>query len=79
MTTLQEFWPQTDVVTASMTMPMGTGEHFGPPVTIGYYPGEREIWIRSEAGVLNVQPEHLGSFIKQLRRAAKLASEQAGV
>lgn len=77
MAEIQEFSHHGEVVTATMTLPMESGEHYGAPLTIGYYPGADEIWIRGEHGTQNIPIEHLPDVIKQLRRAAKLAAEGA--
>lgn len=74
---VQEFAFATETVTATMTLPLGTGEHFGPPLTIGFYPGQAEIWIEGECGRQNIGVEHLPTIIKQLRRAVALAKEHA--
>jgi hypothetical protein len=75
---VQEFAPGSEVCTSTMTMPLSSGEHFGPPVSIGYYPEScNEIWIDGECGRLNIQLDSLNAFIKQLRRAAIIAREQA--
>jgi hypothetical protein len=72
-----EFSAATDAVTATMTMPLETGEHFGSPVSIGYYPGNNgEIWIEYEGARLNIQRSALKDFIKQLKRADLIAAEQ---
>jgi len=77
MAEIQEFAVAAETVTATMTLPLATGEHFGPPFTIGFYPGQTEIWVESEHGRQNIPVEHLNQVIKQLRRAAKLATENA--
>lgn len=65
-----------EVVTATMTMPIETGEHFGSPVTIGYYKGDNgEIWIEFEGVRLNIQRSCLKEFIKQLKRADTIVAE----
>jgi hypothetical protein len=72
-----EFSVITEAVTASMTMPLESGEHFGGPISIGYYPGNNsEIWIEFEDARLNIQRASLKDFIKQLRRADSIAAEQ---
>lgn len=76
MAEIQEFSHHGEVVTATMTLPMESGEHYGAPLTIGYYPNAAEIWIRGEHGTQNIPIEHLPDVIKQLRRAAKLAVEE---
>ena len=77
MADIQEFNSPGEVVTATMNLPVESGEHFGPPLTIGFYPGAAEIWIRGEHGTQNIPVEHLPDVLKQLRRAAKLAQEGA--
>lgn len=72
---VQEFTVAAEAVTASMTLPLACGEHFGPPLTIGIYPGQSEIWIEGEMGRQNIPLEHLPAVIKQLRRAAQIAAE----
>lgn len=78
MINIQEFAVASEAVTATMTLPLTCGEHYGPPLTIGFYPGQTEIWIEGEHGRQNIPAEHLNTFVKQLRRAAKIAAENAG-
>lgn len=76
MAEIQEFAATGETVTATMTLPLSAcGEHFGPPLSIGFYSGSTEIWIEGEMGRQNIPAEHLNAVIKQLRRAAKLAAE----
>ena len=75
MANVQEFAFEMEAVTATMTLPLATCEHFGPPLTIGFYPGSTEIWVEGEMGRQNIPAQHLNAVIKQLRRAAKLAAE----
>lgn len=77
MANVQEFFGTGETVTASMTLPLAGEEHYGPPLTIGFYPGQSEIWICGECGHQNIPLQHLQDVIKQLRRAAKMAAEQA--
>jgi hypothetical protein len=77
MANVQEFTVGGEVVTATMTLPLLCDEHYGPPLTIGIYPGQPEIWIEGEMGRQNIPVEHLNAVIKQLRRAAKIAAENA--
>lgn len=71
-----EFAPGSEVVTAVMNLPLENGEHFGSPVSIGYYPTDNsEIWIEFEGTRLNIQRGHLKDFIKQLRRADNIVAE----
>lgn len=77
MAEVQEFAVATEAVTATMTLPLGTGEHFGRPLTIGFYPGQAEIWIEGDCHRQNIGVEHLPQVIKQLRRAALLAKQHA--
>lgn len=78
MANVQEFIAGGEIVTASMTLPLESNEeHYGPPLTIGFYPGQREIWIECEGGRQNIPLQHLQDVIKQLRRAAKLAAEHS--
>lgn len=75
MTEIQEFACGSEAVTATMNLPMPPGdEHYGPPLTIGFYPGQAEIWIEGGCGRLNIPVAHLKAVIQQLRRAAKLAA-----
>lgn len=74
-TEIQEFAVNAEAVTASMTLPLEMGEHFGPPLTIGIYPGQSEIWIEGAMGRQNIPVEHLPALIKQLRRAAQIATQ----
>lgn len=77
MVEIQEFMVGVEAVTATMTFPQLCGEHYGPPFTIGFYPGQAEIWIECEGGRQAISVQHLPHVIKQLRRAAKLAEENA--
>ncbi|MGB6103637.1 MAG: hypothetical protein WBF88_07285 [Pusillimonas sp.] len=77
MAEIQEFTVDGEAVTATMTFPLACGEHYGPPFTIGFYPGSAEIWIEGELGRQNIPVQHLNGVIKQLRRAAKIAAEHA--
>lgn len=79
MPNVQEFVCGPEAVTATMTMPLGSGEHYGAPLTIGFYPGQQEIWIEGEHGRQNIPVEHLPGVIKQLRRAAAMAQEHAAL
>lgn len=73
---LIEIAPGCDVVTAVLNSEMDTGESFSPPVAIGFYKGQSEVFIFHDATVLNIQNADIEKFCKQLRRAAKLANEQ---
>lgn len=74
---IQEFAHSLEHCTATMTMPMDSGEHYGPPLSVGYYDGNNtEIWIEGEGGRISIQLTHLKPFIKQLRRAADMAAEE---
>ena len=75
MPEIQEFAYGPEAVTATMTLPLNGGEHYGPPLTIGFYPRQQEFWIEGEHGRQNIPVEHLPGVIKQLRRAAALATE----
>ncbi len=77
MHNVQEFVCGLEAVTATMTLPLSSGEHYGPPLTIGIYPGQHEIWIEGEHGRQGIPVEHLPGVIRQLRRAATLAAEHA--
>jgi len=77
MANVQEFNATGEVVTATMTLPQECEEHYGPPLTIGFYPDTTEIWIEGDCGRQNIPAKHLNAVIKQLRRAAKLAAEHA--
>jgi len=79
MTNVLEFSIGTECVTASMTLPMACGEHYGPPLTIGIYPGQPEIWIEGEMGRQNIPVQHVPAVIRQLRRAAKIAAAHSEV
>ncbi len=73
---IQEFC-KSEVVTAAMTMPLpNSGEHFGSPVSIGYYDNDgAEVWVDFEGSRFNLPDEHIKPFIKQLLRAQRLAKE----
>jgi hypothetical protein len=78
MAEIKEFVVGAEMVTATMTLPdVWQQAHYGPPLTIGIYPGSTEIWIEGEIGRQNIPAEHLNAVIKQLRRAAKIAAENA--
>ena len=79
MTNIQEFAIGCEAVTATMTLPQDSigNEHFGPPLTIGVYPGQPEIWIEGECGRQNIPVQHVAGVIKQLRRAAAIALENS--
>lgn len=77
MANVQEFAVATEIVTSTMTLPLVCGEHYGPPLTIGFYPGRAEIWIEGDCGRQNIPIEHLPAVMKQLRRAAALAKEHS--
>lgn len=79
MANVQEFSPTAETVTATMTLPAESGEHFGPPLSIGFYPGLSEIWIEGDCGHQCIPLQHLPDVIKQLRRAAKIAAENVEV
>ena len=59
-----------------MTMPLAGGEHFGKPISIGYYDGNQEVWIEGDCGRLNIPLEHMTDFIKQLKRAAAICKAE---
>ncbi|MBV7482479.1 hypothetical protein [Bordetella sp. BOR01] len=78
MSEIQEFACGAESVTATMNLPMPPGdEHYGPPLTIGFYPGVAEVWIEGPCGRQNIPVAHLKAVIQQLRRAAKLAVEHS--
>lgn len=63
-----------------MTLPLyKNGEHFGKPLSVGFYPGHdeghEEIWIEGDCGRQNIPVQHVEAVIRQLRRAAKIAKE----
>lgn len=75
MPAIQEFAVAHEAVTATMTLPLTGDEHYGPPLTIGIYPGQPEIWIEGGCGRQNIPVRHVAGLIKQLRRAAAIAAE----
>jgi hypothetical protein len=78
MAHVQEFTPATEAVTATIVSPLGTGEAFGTPITLGYYPGTTEIWIEAEGQRFNVQSADVPVLIKQLKRVVLLAPQADG-
>jgi hypothetical protein len=77
MANVQEFGPGCEIVTASLTSPLVTGESYGTPISIGYYPEvQDEIWIEAEGARINIQTCDIPAFVRQLKRAAMLAKEQ---
>lgn len=78
MAEIQEFGVVGETVTATMTLPTGTGEHFGPPLSVGFYPGQSEVWLQIGQERQSIPLPHLPAVIKQLRRAAAAAKENAG-
>jgi hypothetical protein len=66
-----------ETCTAALTMPPDPtmDEHYGPAVCIGHYGHQAEIWIANGDNRINVPVYMLEVFIKELRRAAKLAKE----
>ncbi|ARP86261.1 hypothetical protein [Bordetella genomosp. 9] len=67
-----------ETCTAALTMPSDqvSSEHFGPAICIGFY-NDQEIWISAGDARINVPAYCLERFIKELRRAAKMAKEQS--
>ena len=73
---LIELSPSSDVVTAVFNSELETGESFEPPICVGFYKGQSEIFICHGDGIFNIQNRDINEFCKQLKRAAKLANEQ---
>lgn len=73
MSTTTEF-TSGEIVTATMTLPLfANGEHFGKPLSFGYYNESDEIWIDGDHGRQNIPAQHVEAVIRQLRRACRLA------
>jgi hypothetical protein len=73
---LTEISPGSDVVTAVFNSEMETGESFDPPICIGHYKGQNEVFIMQGGIAMNIQNCDINKFCQQLKRAAKLALEQ---
>ena len=67
-----------ETCTAVITSHLETGENFDGAISIGYYKeSSNEVWIQAQGYTVNIQLADLSEFIKQLKRAAKIAGEQA--
>lgn len=68
-----------ETCTAAITMPADEvcDESFGPAVCIGFYNGQQEVWISHGNDRINVPSYCLEGFIKELRRAARMAKEHS--
>ena len=75
---LTEFAPVAEVCTATFTSHVEqTGENFDGPICVGIYPGTTdEIWIEFMTPRANLNVNDIEGFIKQLRRAVKIAKDQ---
>lgn len=75
---VSEFSPGSELIVATIHMTTISGcEAYQGPMHIGYYDKQDEIFIENENYRVNI-PHHLvESFVKQIRRAAKIAKEQA--
>lgn len=74
---VEEFAPSGERVTAVITQDIGTGESYGGPLTVGYYPdGGGEVWLECEGSRLNISAAHFQAVMRQLRRAHKIANEK---
>ncbi len=64
-------------VTATMTFHLESGEGFDGPLSIGTYPSSPgEVWIEIDGSRRNIPAEDIDVFCKQLKRAARIATEK---
>ena len=79
ITTVTEFAPRGETVTATLDVQLVTGERVNGPVLVGFYPdagdGNIELWIEQEGRRVQFQESALPALVKQLRRTAKIAQE----
>jgi hypothetical protein len=64
-------------ITAVLHQEMSTGETYVEPIMFGHYgpTGGGEVWFECEGHRVNVVKEHAAAFLKQFKRAMKLAAE----
>lgn len=74
MITVTEFAPAQEVCTATLHQTMDTGESYIGPINIGYYTDSKEVWMEFEGSRIGIEAGNMEGFIKQLRRAVKLAA-----
>lgn len=74
---LTEFAPGSDRIVAAFNSELSSGESFGPPICIGFYVGEAEVFIQHGDQTANLQASDVDAFCKQMKRAAKLAKDQS--
>jgi hypothetical protein len=74
---ITEFSPGAEQCTAVLTSHMDTGENFEGAISIGIYPDvQNEIWFEFKGHRINIQCVDVPTLCKQLKRAAKIATEQ---
>ena len=74
---ITEFAPIAERCTAVLTSHMEGGENFEGALAIGVYPyATNEIWMEFSGQRINIQSADVPDLCKQLRRAAKIATEQ---
>jgi hypothetical protein len=77
MNEVTEFAPASEHITATIHMTAIKGcEAYQGPLHIGHYNGTDEIFIESEGIRTNIPAHLIELFIKQIRRAAKLAKQE---
>jgi hypothetical protein len=65
-----------EVCTATIHMPLETGESYQGPVHIGHHGDSKEVFISCEGHIINIPEGYLEQVIKQLRRAYKIAASK---
>ena len=77
MNEVTEFTPASENITATIHMTvLGGCEAYQGPLHIGHYKESDEIFIESEGYRTNIPAHLIEPFIKQVRRAAKLANKE---
>ncbi|RZJ07659.1 MAG: hypothetical protein EOP39_15760 [Rubrivivax sp.] len=77
MTTYQ--YLASEPITAVVVLHQATGEQVNDPVLIGHYGehGGGEVWIEQGGKRIQVQPAQFAEFMRELKRANKIAAEVA--
>lgn len=65
-----------EVCTATMHQTTDDGMTYVGPIHIGFYPESEEVWVEQEGRRIAIEGDNLTAFIKQLKRAHKIAGEQ---
>ena len=77
MNEVTEFATALEHITATIHMTAISGcEAYQGPLHIGHYKGSDEIFIESEGHRTNIPAHLIEPFVKQIRRAAKLAKQE---